>query len=91
MAMWLLEHVSAVGLARLEAEFDLSQAVLAQGKTDLAQEKDILSTWSDYYQRVLPTIADLGISGNEEFKISLETRLDAFRSKTERLLKELGK
>jgi len=84
----LLNHVSQVGLERLEAEFELSKAALKKGST-LAVEKDILQTWSDYYQRVLPTLADLGVEGNATFHKLLIDKRKTFDQKLARMLDEL--
>ena len=55
-----LEHAA---VARLDTELALSRAALASGG-DAAKERDILQTWTDYYDRSLGTLSDVETGGS---------------------------
>jgi aminopeptidase YwaD len=64
-----LEHAA---VARLDTELALSRAALAAGG-DAAKEKDILQTWTDYYDRSLGTLSDVETSGSSRETIAAIT------------------
>ena len=55
-----LEHAA---VARLDTELALSLAATAAG-SDAAGERDILQTWTDYYDRSLGTLSDVETGGS---------------------------
>lgn len=52
-----------VALARLDTELGLSRkAIVAAG--DVAKERDILQTWTDYYVAAIRTMTDIEVGGS---------------------------
>ena len=59
----IIREVEAAALARLAAEFELSQAAVAAGE-DRAQEATILQAWLDWYVAALRTTHDIEAGGS---------------------------
>ena len=55
-----LEHAA---IARLDVETALSRAAIAAGG-DAAHEREIIQTWTDYYDRSLATVVDVETGGS---------------------------
>jgi len=75
LANRVLLATSTAATNRLQDELRLSQDLLRNGG-DREKEVDILSTWSDYYQKVFDSVNDLGPKGSM-FKDNLENTKDA--------------
>lgn len=88
IADFVLEDLTDAAMNRLEAEFDLSQKELRSGSS-LEKEKDIISTWADYYIECLETTKDIG-RDDAAFRNKLGEKLNALRDKKEKLLNSLG-
>lgn len=63
VARSLVAEVERAAIARLETELALSRAVVSAGG-DAAKERDILQTWTDYYDRALATVSDVETGGS---------------------------
>ena len=59
----LVAELEQAAVARLDTELALSRAALASGG-DVAKERDILQTWTDYYDRSLATLSDVETGGS---------------------------
>ena len=59
----LVAELEQAAVARLDIELALSRAALASGG-DAAKERDILQTWTDYYDRSLATLSDVETGGS---------------------------
>lgn len=59
----LVAELEQAAAARLDTELALSRAALASGG-DVAKERDILQTWTDYYDRSLATLSDVETGGS---------------------------
>ena len=64
-----LEHAA---VARLDTELALSRAAMAAGG-DAAKERDILQTWTDYYDRSLGTLSDVETGGSSRETVAAIT------------------
>ncbi|MFY0591039.1 M28 family peptidase [Roseivirga sp.] len=67
----LLLLLSTKAAIRMTGEARLSQDIVSEGG-DVAQEKDILNTWFDYYSKVFETTLDLNPTNREAFMKNLE-------------------
>ncbi|MEP7000423.1 MAG: peptidase M28, partial [bacterium] len=56
-------ELERAAIARLDIEFALSRAAVAAGG-DAAKEREILQTWTDYYDRSLATVSDVETGGS---------------------------
>jgi aminopeptidase YwaD len=63
VARSLVAEVEAAAIKRLDTELALSKAELAKGG-DMAKERDILETWTDYYIKSLATMNDIEVGGS---------------------------
>ncbi|CAN5267702.1 hypothetical protein BH09GEM1_BH09GEM1_26150 [soil metagenome] len=63
----VVADLERAAIARLDVELALSRAAIAAGGV-AAKEREILQTWTDYYDRSIATIADVETGGS-----SLET------------------
>ena len=62
-ARTVVDDLARSALARLDVEMALSRAAIAAGG-DARKEREILQTWTDYYDRSLATIADVETGGS---------------------------
>ncbi|MEP6763574.1 MAG: peptidase M28, partial [Gemmatimonadaceae bacterium] len=65
MARSLIDEQARAAIARLDVETALSKIELAKGG-DMAKEKDILETWTDYYVKAIATMSDIEVGGSSE-------------------------
>lgn len=72
----VLYEASLSATKRLQAELKLSKKVLADGG-DLAEQKDILNTWADYYRDVFNATLDIEPKNINAFKENLSSTQDA--------------
>jgi aminopeptidase YwaD len=63
VARSLIAEVQAAAIKRLDTELALSKGELAKGG-DIAKERDILETWTDYYVKSLATMSDIETGGS---------------------------
>ena len=63
MARTVVDDLERAAIARLDIEVALSQTAIASGGS-ATNERDILQTWTDYYDRSLATIADVETGGS---------------------------
>jgi len=63
VARSLIAEVERAALKRLDVELALSKTALASGG-DVAKERDILETWTDYYVKSLATMTDIEVGGS---------------------------
>jgi aminopeptidase YwaD len=59
----VVDDLARAALARLDVEMKLSRAAIAAGG-NVAKEREILQTWTDYYDRSLATVADVETGGS---------------------------
>ena len=59
----MVAELEQAAVARLDIELALSRVALASGG-DVAKERDILQTWTDYYDRSLATLSDVETGGS---------------------------
>lgn len=86
-ALQMINSISAAATSRLNIEFDLSKAAIAEGKA-LDEESQILAAWSDWYQKALDSTLDLAPkSGSVTAKI--ERAKGELGKLTEGLIKKL--
>ncbi|KYG79147.1 M28 family peptidase [Roseivirga echinicomitans] len=76
LAHVMLSEASMAATMRLQAELKLSQEALANGG-DLAEQKDIINTWADYYRDVFNATLDIEPKGMAAFKENLQATQDA--------------
>ena len=75
----VVAELERAAIARLDTELALSRATVSAGG-DAAKERDILQTWTDYYDRALATVWDVETGGS-----STQT-MDAIGKARERVL-----
>jgi len=75
----VVAELERAAIARLDTELVLSRATVSAGG-DAAKERDILQTWTDYYDRALATVWDVETGGS-----STQT-MDAIGKARERVL-----
>jgi len=75
----VVAELERAAIARLDTELALSRATVSAGG-DAAKERDILQTWTDYYDRALATVSDVETGGS-----STQT-MDAIGKARERVL-----
>ena len=63
VARSMVAEVERAAIARLDVELALSRASVFAGG-DAAQERDILQTWTDYYDRAIGTMTDVETGGS---------------------------
>jgi aminopeptidase YwaD len=63
LARSLIVEVRNAALVRLEAETDLSVAAIKDGKA-VADERDIVTTWANWYDDALATMVDIEVGGS---------------------------
>ena len=63
MARTVVDDLERAASARLDIEVALSRTAIASGGS-ATKERDILQTWTDYYDRSLATIADVETGGS---------------------------
>ena len=61
-ARQIIEEVERAAHERLETEFELSRRNLGEGG-DLALEKRIVKTWTEWYEKAIATAADVEVGG----------------------------
>ncbi len=71
-AALLLDRIERIAVARLTEEAALSKDALSAGSS-FDQEKDILTTWAEYYQNVVETVGDLNPENSAGFGRKLST------------------
>ena len=59
----VVSDLEQAAIARLDVELTLSRAALASGG-DMTKEREILQTWTDYYDRSLATVVDVETGGS---------------------------
>ena len=69
MARTVVDDLERAAVARLDIEVALSHAAIAAGGS-ATNERDILQTWTDYYDRSLATIADVETGGSSPATVS---------------------
>ncbi|OEK00227.1 peptidase M28 [Roseivirga sp. 4D4] len=87
LANRVLLVASTAATYRLQDELRLSQDLLSNGG-NREKEVDILSTWSDYYQKVFDSVNDLNPKGSM-FKDNLDNTKDALTGFTNLMLGRL--
>jgi aminopeptidase YwaD len=85
LAFDVLEQVVSTAKKRLEEEVQLSLEIIASGG-DLNEQRDIIETWTKYYQDVFQTILDLNPQNLSEFEKRLSNEGQEFSSLSESLL-----
>jgi hypothetical protein len=65
LTSFLIEEVEAAALKRLRGEGELSRAALAEGG-EVAEERLILETWTDWYLDALDAMSDIQVGGSSE-------------------------
>jgi hypothetical protein len=70
LANYVLDQVALAANKRIEAEMKLSLEVIANGG-DVNEQRDIIETWSKYYQDVFKTTLDLNPKKISEFEEKL--------------------
>ena len=63
MTRGLVREIERMAIARLDTELALSRAAVASGKP-LADERDILQTWTDYYLGALGAMREIETGGS---------------------------
>ena len=63
MARTVVDDLERAAIARLDIEVALSRAAISSGGS-VTHERDILQTWTDYYDRSLATIAEVETGGS---------------------------
>ncbi|MEP6620537.1 MAG: M28 family peptidase [bacterium] len=63
VARSIVSQLEGAAIARLDTELALSRAVVAGGG-DAAKERDILQTWTEYYDASIATTSDIEIGGS---------------------------
>lgn len=63
VARSLIAEVERAAIKRFATELALSKAALVSGG-DMAKERDILETWTDYYVKSLATMSDIEVGGS---------------------------
>jgi aminopeptidase YwaD len=63
MAIGLIEEVRQAAIARLAAESKLSIAAIAGG-ANASEQRDIVSTWADWYDDALASMDDIEVGGS---------------------------
>ena len=76
LANVVLLETSMAATMRLQAELALSKEALANGG-DLAEQKDILNTWADYYKDAFNATLDMEPKNLAAFKENLNATQDA--------------
>ena len=76
LAHVVLLEASMSATMRLQAELKLSKDAIANG-ADLAEQKDIINTWADYYRDVFNATLDIEPKNMEAFKSNLSSTQDA--------------
>ena len=61
----LIDEQVRAAIARLDVETALSKAELAKGG-DMAKERDIIETWTDYYVKAIATMSDIEVGGSSD-------------------------
>ena len=69
MARSVVDDLERAAIARLDIEVALSRTAIASGGS-ATKERDILQTWTDYYDRSLATIADVETGGSSPATVS---------------------
>lgn len=87
---FVLYQVSMAATMRLQAELRLSQNALKEGSSEEV-EKDVLSTWADYYMKVLETTLDIEPANESAFKSNLEETRSALITYRSMILSQLRK
>lgn len=62
-ARHLISEVERAAIKRLDTELALSKTAVAGGG-DVAKERDILETWTDYYVKSIATMSDIEVGGS---------------------------
>ncbi len=65
MARSLIDEQARAAIARLDVETAQSKAELAKGG-NMAKERDILETWTDYYVKAIATMSDIEVGGSSD-------------------------
>jgi len=74
-ARFMIRELEAAALARLEAEYELSQEAIAGGE-DRAEQVMILRAWLDWYRDALKTTYDIEVGGSsQETLASIESAM----------------
>ena len=63
MAIGLIEEVRRSAIARLATESRLSIAAIAGG-ANASEQRDIVSTWADWYDAALASMDDIEVGGS---------------------------
>ncbi len=72
VARAMVTELEQAAVTRLDTELALSRAALAAGG-DATKERDILQTWTDYYDRSLATLSDVETGGSSRETIAAIT------------------
>jgi len=88
LAFYVLDQVAITAKSRLEDELQLSLDVLVDGG-DLKEQRDIIETWSKYYQDVFQTVLDLNPKNTNEFQKELNIQTKQFSELSRKSLEKL--
>lgn len=90
LARSLIVEVRNAAVERLEAETDLSVAAIKEGKA-VADERDIVTTWANWYDDALVTMVDIEVGGSSSATEStIETARKGVSQVLADSLEELG-
>jgi aminopeptidase YwaD len=90
VARSVIAEVEAAALKRLDVELALSKTALTTG-SDLAKERDILETWTDYYVKSIATMSDIEVGGSSaQTKAAIEAAQKKVQAKGSAVLTSLG-
>lgn len=86
-ARGVIAELERAAVARLEVEGALAAKTRAAGG-DVAQERDILETWAQWYVDAIATASDVELSPSEATRREISASSDRVRAAVQRILRE---